>query len=219
MCELVAVPSRFVHRLPGPLDWGAGAMVEPFAVGLQAAKSAGIRPGESAAALGAGPIGLMVLQAARIHGATTLIAIDVEESALRAAERMGATAALNAGDADVPERVRALTQGRGADHVIEAVGAERSVQAAIGLVRRGGTVTLVGIASAPGIAVDTIRLVRMGITLDRAFGTRTCTRPRSPWPRRVASTWARSSRTATRSRTSRERSTTSRIVATASSRR
>ena len=57
MAEVVAAPARFVHALPAALDWADGAMIEPFAIGLQAARSAGVEPGASVVVLGAGPIG------------------------------------------------------------------------------------------------------------------------------------------------------------------
>jgi L-iditol 2-dehydrogenase len=169
MAEVVAAPARFVHAMPDALSWADGAMIEPFAIGLQAARSAGVEPGASVVVLGAGPIGLMVLQAARIRGATTLIAVDVAERPLAMARQLGATATLDGRSADLAEQVRALTGGDGADHAIEAVGAPATVQAALDLVRRGGTVTLVGIAEQPGIPLDTIKIVRTGLTVRSSF--------------------------------------------------
>lgn len=169
MSELVGVPARYAHRMPGTMSWAEGAMIEPFAVGLEAVKRAGVRTGESVVVLGAGPIGLMILQAARIAGATSLIAVDVAERPLAMARQLGATAALDGREGDLPERVRELTEGRGADHAIEAVGAAATVQSALDVVRRGGTVTLVGIAGAPGIPLDTIKIVRTGLTVRSSF--------------------------------------------------
>lgn len=169
MAERVAVPARFAHRLPDGMSWSEGAMVEPLAVGLQATRSAGVGPGESVVVLGAGPIGLMILQAARVHGASTVIAVDVEPGPLEMARRLGAHATLNARDPDLGEQVRALTGGRGADHAIEAVGVAASVQAGLELIRRGGTLTLVGIAPSAGVPLDTIKIVRTGITVRSSF--------------------------------------------------
>jgi L-iditol 2-dehydrogenase len=169
MSELVGVPARFVHRMPESLSWAEGAMIEPFAVGLEAVKRAGVRTGDSVVVVGAGPIGLMILQAARIAGATTLISVDVAERPLAMARQLGATHVLDGRQGSVPERVRELTDGRGADHAIEAVGAEPTVQTALDVVRRGGTLTLVGIAPAPGIPLDTIKIVRTGLTVRSSF--------------------------------------------------
>ena len=169
MAELIAVPSRFVHRMPPSLSWADGAMIEPFAVGLEAVKRAGVATGDSVVVLGAGPIGLMVLQAARIAGATTLIAIDVAERPLAMAGQLGATAVLDGRSTDLTARVRELTAGHGADHAIEAVGASATVRLSLDLVRRGGSVTLVGIAAEPGIPLDTIKIVRTGLTVHSSF--------------------------------------------------
>jgi L-iditol 2-dehydrogenase len=168
MAEVVSAPARFVHRMPDELTWADGAMIEPFAIGLQAVKSAGVEAGQSVVVLGAGPIGQMILQSARIRGATTLIAVDVAERPLELARQLGAHP-VNGRSSDLAEQVRDLTGGLGADHAIEAVGAAATVQAAFDLVRRGGTVTLVGIAEAPGIPLDTIKIVRTGLTVRSSF--------------------------------------------------
>jgi L-iditol 2-dehydrogenase len=169
MSELVGVPARYAHKMPESMSWADGAMIEPFAVGLEAVKRAGVRTGDSVVVLGAGPIGLMILQAARIAGATTLISVDVAERPLAMASQLGATAVLDGRTGELAERVRELTGGRGADHAIEAVGAPATVQSALDVVRRGGTVTLVGIAAAPGIPLDTIKIVRTGLTVRSSF--------------------------------------------------
>ena len=169
MAELVMAPARFVHALPDNLSWNDGAMIEPFAVALQAVSSAGIGHGDSVVIMGAGPIGLMILQAARIRGATNLISVDIAERPLAMAKTLGATATLDAREDNLEERVRELTNGIGADHAIEAVGAKPTTQAAFDVVRRGGTVTLVGIAEAPGIPIDTIKIVRTGLTVRSCF--------------------------------------------------
>jgi len=169
LAERVAVPARFVHRMPAGMSWEDGAMIEPFAIGLQAVKSAGVATGDAVVILGAGPIGLMILQAARIAGATALVSVDVAERPLAMARQMGATAALDGRAADLAEQVRGLTSGRGADHVIEAVGAKQTVQTSLELARRGGVVTFVGIAAEPGIPLDTIRIVRTGLTIRSSF--------------------------------------------------
>lgn len=169
MAELVVVPERFVHPMPDAMSWADGAMIEPFAIGLQAVKSAGIATGDSVVVLGSGPIGLMIAQAARIQGATEIIVVDIAERPLAIARQLGATATLDGRRPDLAEAVADLTDRRGADHVVEAVGASATVQRAVELVRRGGTITLVGIAEAPGIPMDTIRLVRTGLTVRTTF--------------------------------------------------
>ncbi|MGH2460806.1 MAG: NAD(P)-dependent alcohol dehydrogenase [Chloroflexota bacterium] len=163
------VPARWIHRLPDAMTDDEGAMVEPFAVGLQATEEADVRPGQTVVILGAGPIGLMVLQAARVRGAGTIVSIDLAERPLELARQLGATVAVNPRQTDALATVRELTDGAGADVVIEAVGAAPTIQQALDLVRRGGVVTLVGIASQPTIPLSTNRIVRSGLQVRSSF--------------------------------------------------
>jgi L-iditol 2-dehydrogenase len=100
--------------------------------------------GDSAVVIGTGMVGLLVVQALRAAGCGTVIAVDIEDSKLDLARRLGADAGLNATRCDVPEEVRKRTQGRGADVALEVVGATKPIEAAIASVRKGGVVTLVG---------------------------------------------------------------------------
>lgn len=169
MTGMARVPARWVYRLPDSMTDAEGAMVEPFAVGLQAAEEAGVGPGQTVVILGAGPIGLMVLQAARVRGAGTIVSIDLAERPLEMARRLGATVTVNPRETDALTTVRELTNGSGADVVIEAVGAAPTIQQAFDLVRRGGVVTLVGIASQPTIPLSTNRIVRSGLQVRSSF--------------------------------------------------
>lgn len=169
MAGMVRVPARWVHRLPDSMSDAEGAMIEPFAVGLQAVEEADVRPGQTVAIVGAGPIGLMILQAARVRGAGTIVSIDLAERPLEMAKRLGASVTVNPRQTDALAVIRDLTGGAGADIVIEAVGAVPTVQQSFDLVRRGGTVTLVGIASAPTIPLSTNRIVRSGLQVRSSF--------------------------------------------------
>ncbi len=76
--EYVASPCDFVYKLPENMTFAEGALIEPLAVGLHAAKRGQVVPGETVVILGAGTIGLMVLQAVKAYGATRIIAVDLE---------------------------------------------------------------------------------------------------------------------------------------------
>lgn len=136
-------PADFVFKLPPGVTVEDGAMVEPLAVGVHACRRGGLQPGQSAAVLGAGPIGLLALQAAAAYGAHPVIATDVIPFRLDLARKLGALP-LDASQADVPSAVRDLTDGRGADVVIETAGTVATVQQAMAAVRTGGVVVLVG---------------------------------------------------------------------------
>lgn len=107
--------------------------------------TAAVRPGESVVIYGAGGIGLNILQGAVLCGASTLIAVDTNQTKMQMARDFGATHALLAGP-DALDAIRDLTGGRGADHVFEAVGLPAVQEAAFEAVRPGGTLTLVGLS-------------------------------------------------------------------------
>jgi len=142
--EFVSVPRRITYRLPDQLPYEHAALIEATSVAVHAVNLTPFPLGASAAVVGSGMIGLLAVQALRAAGCTRIIAIDLEESRLQAARRLGATHTIAATQVDVPGAVRELTEGRGADVAIECVGANDPVRTAISSVRKGGTVTLVG---------------------------------------------------------------------------
>jgi len=142
--EYLTWPNDFVFPLPERVSYEEGAMVEPFAVGMQGAKRGGIKPGMSAAVIGSGPIGLATLQAAAAYGATTLIVTDLVDSRLELARKLGATHTVNAADTDAISAVKEITQGEGADVVLETAGTVKTARQAQEMVRRGGVLVLVG---------------------------------------------------------------------------
>lgn len=107
--------------------------------------TAGLRPGATAVVIGAGGVGLNTIQGAAISGARTVIALDMVDSKLEAARRLGATHALRADSPDLRDEVRRLTDGRGADYVFVSVGAKPAIAQSFGLAARSGAVVLVGI--------------------------------------------------------------------------
>ena len=142
--EYVAVPQRILYRLPDNLSFEQAAMVEAVSVAVHAVRRAALADGASAAVVGTGMIGLLVVQVLRAAGCRPVIAIDLDESRLKLAGRLGATATIKADDPALIEQVRALTGGRGADAAFEVVGLTPTVKTAVDCVRKGGSVTLVG---------------------------------------------------------------------------
>jgi S-(hydroxymethyl)glutathione dehydrogenase/alcohol dehydrogenase len=117
--------------------------------GLGAAlNTAGVTPGSSVAVIGCGGVGQSVVQGARIAGASTIIAIDLASARRQASLAVGATHALDPGDGNPVEQVRALTGGRGADFTFEVVGRPELMTQAFDMARVEGTVTLVGMPPA-----------------------------------------------------------------------
>lgn len=114
--------------------------------------TAGVRPGETVAVIGCGGIGLNAVQGAAIAGAGRVIAVDVVASKLELAERFGATDVVNASESDAVEAVRDLTSG-GVHHALEAIGLASSAEQAFGMLRPGGTATIIGMIP-PGQKIE-----------------------------------------------------------------
>jgi len=152
--EFVAIPHHILYAIPDNVSFTQAALVEPVAVALHALSLTPIQVNDSAVVVGAGMIGLFVIQALKLAGCGTIIAIDLDDDRLALAQKLGATHIINAGPPerrapdsgtpDVAKQVQALTQGRGADVSFEVVGAGPTVKTAIDCVRKGATVTLVG---------------------------------------------------------------------------
>jgi L-iditol 2-dehydrogenase len=142
--EFVAVPEHIVYRLPDELSFAEAAMLEAVSVALHAVAVSEVKGGETALVIGAGMIGLLILQAARTAGVSRILVADVDSSRLKLAEESGADATILASGSEMVEKVLSLTNGRGVDLVLEAVGRDETVSAAVDAVRKGGTVTLVG---------------------------------------------------------------------------
>ena len=154
--EAVVVDASQVVVIPPavPLD-AASLLACGVITGFGAVtNTAGLRPGTTAAVIGAGGVGLNAVQGAAISGARMVIALDLVESKLEAARRFGATHTVNAGRPDAAEQVRRLT-GRGADYVFVTVGAKAAIPQALAMAARSGTIVLVGMpASGVTVAVD-----------------------------------------------------------------
>ncbi len=142
--EYVTVPKRLVYSFPDTLSFEHAAMVEPLAVAVHAVDLSDIQEGSTAMVVGAGTIGLLVLQAARLAGCRAVYVVDVDASRLELAAELGATVTINAKTTDAVAEVKKHTDGVGVDVALEAVGSTATIKTAVESVRKGGTVTLIG---------------------------------------------------------------------------
>lgn len=142
--QYVAVPSHILYRLPESLSFVQAAMVEPVSIAFHAVNLTPISLNDSAVVIGAGMVGLFVVQALRAAGCGKIIAVDLEQNKLDLALKFGADHVLLAGQLDVPEEVRKLTKNRGATLAVEVVGNTAAVNTAISSLRKGGALTIVG---------------------------------------------------------------------------
>lgn len=143
----IAYPENMAFKLPDNVSSEEGALVEPLAVGLHAAAQGGVKLGDRVVILGAGCIGLVTLLACKAYGATEIVVVDIIEKRLEAAMKLGATRVINAKQENVLETIAAWTDGAGVDKVIETAGSEHTVKQTPYLVKRGGTIVLVGLAA------------------------------------------------------------------------
>jgi L-iditol 2-dehydrogenase len=142
--EYVAVPERIVYKLPDDLGFAEAAMLEAVSVALHAVAVSKLDGGETALVIGAGMIGLLTLQAARASGCSNVFVADIDESRLKSAAELGADKTLLLSGAELTKEILQLTEGRGVDVVLEAVGRNETIATAIDSVKKGGTVTLIG---------------------------------------------------------------------------
>lgn len=144
LAEFVAVPQHILYRLPEGLEFHFAAMVEPVSIAVHAVRRVGVRLGDTAVVVGAGMIGLLVVQALRAAGCSRVWAVELDAGRRQLALRLGADEAFSPEEIEVLAEIRRRTQGRGADVAVEAVGIPATVSLAIGAVRKGGAVALVG---------------------------------------------------------------------------
>ena len=140
--ELVAVPSRILHRLPDKLSFVEAAFVEPVSIALHAVSRIPARGNETAVVVGAGMIGLLVIQALKAKGLRRIIAVDLDEDKLNFARKMGASEVVIS-DKNAIETIHGLT-GNGAEIAMEVVGINDTLNLAIASLRKGGALGLVG---------------------------------------------------------------------------
>lgn len=143
--EYVTVPARIAYHLPAEMPFSHAALIEAVSVAVHAVSLTPIELDDTVVVVGAGMIGLLTLQAARLAGAGRIVVMDLDDERLRLAKRMGADVVVNGRDPKAAiECVLGSTSGRGADIALECVGASATVKLCLDSVRKGGAVTLVG---------------------------------------------------------------------------
>ncbi|MGR8919710.1 MAG: zinc-dependent alcohol dehydrogenase [Gammaproteobacteria bacterium] len=153
--EYAVVGPHDTLRLPDGVDFERGALVEPLAVALHAVHAARLAPGENVLVMGAGPIGLATALWCRHFGARHVVVSDRVDARLRLAEKLGASATVNASDEDVAGAFKRHA-GRRPDVVIECIGIPGALQLAMDYAPTGGRIVVVGVCMAP----DTISPVK-----------------------------------------------------------
>ena len=162
--EYVAVPSRILYKLPPSLPFEHAAMIEAVSVAVHAVGRVKFQPGDASVVVGAGMIGLLLVQAARAAGCDRVIAVDLDKDRLKLAKELGATQSINPLESDTIETILGATAGQGARVSFEVVGSTPTVETAIQATRKGGAVVLVG-NLAPQVEFPLQSVVTREITL------------------------------------------------------
>lgn len=142
--EFVSVPARGVYRIPDEVSYEHAAMVEPLSIAVHAASITPHQIGDSAVVVGAGMIGLLLIQVLRITGYGNILAVDIDDAKLKGASSLGADFVVNSKNQELRPVVDEMSSGRGTACAFDAVGVHASFDSAVRSVRRGGTVTVIG---------------------------------------------------------------------------
>lgn len=147
--KYLAMPEHLLHRIPDSLNYEEAALVEPAANVVQDVLERGkLVANDSVVIFGPGPIGLLSIMATRAGGAGKIIVVGVSADKnlrLTVAKELGADEVIVADEQDTVSAVLEMTKGRGADLVVEASGSQAAISASVGVVRRFGRITQIGL--------------------------------------------------------------------------
>jgi (R,R)-butanediol dehydrogenase/meso-butanediol dehydrogenase/diacetyl reductase/L-iditol 2-dehydrogenase len=162
--EYVLVPEHICYPLPEGISYEEAALTEPAGVAAHAVRITPLGLDETVAVVGTGIIGLLVLGILRASTAGKIIALDTDPFRRQTALEQGADAVFDPADGDLHEKIGEFSAGRGIDRVFEAVGAAAPIKTALAMVRKGGSVTLIGNVS-PSIELPLQTVVTRQISL------------------------------------------------------
>ncbi len=169
LTDSVVHPAAFTYKIPDHMSFAEGAMIEPFAIGVQAAVKAQIKPGDTCVVLGAGTIGLMIALAALGSGAGKVVISDVMEPKLDIAAGYANVIAVDVRQQSLRAKIDELCgPAWGADVVFEASGSARAYPDLLACVRPGGTAVLVGMPVEP-VPVDVVAAQAKEIRIETVF--------------------------------------------------
>lgn len=164
----VVHPAAYSFKLPEQVSFAEGAIVEPFAIGMQSAVRARIQPGDIAAVSGSGTIGMMVALAALAGGCAKVIVADLAQPKLDIIAGYDGIEVVNIADTSLPSAVAQSTDNWGADVVFECSGAAPAILDLPQSVRPGGTIVLVGMPVDP-VPVDIVGLQAREARIETVF--------------------------------------------------
>ena len=178
--EFIEFPADYCFKLPDNVSTMEGAMIEPLSVGFHAANQGNVGVGDTVVILGSGCIGLVTLLSCKAHGAGKIIVADLVKARLDKALELGADYVINGGEEDTVKRIMELTDGKGAEKVFETAGSPFTIAQTPFAVKRGGTITLVGISPKEEITYNFAQIMDKEVTIKSVF------RYRNIYPKAIA---------------------------------
>ncbi len=180
LCEYVAMHAEFCFPVPDGMSAAAAAMIEPLAVAVHTVELAGIKPGETAAILGLGPIGLLTAQVAKLAGVHVIYGTDLLDYRVDAGRRFGVDVAFNASVDDTVETIMCATGGRGVDVAFDTARSSETQSLVCQVARAAGRCILTGIS---GSDFDPFPV---GVARRKELSLQWCRRFLHDYPRSIA---------------------------------
>ncbi len=178
--EFIEFPADYCFKLPDNVSTMEGALIEPLSVGFHAANQGNVGVGDTVVILGSGCIGLVTLLSCKAHGAGKIIVVDLVKARLDKALELGADYVINGGEENAIDRIMELTDGKGAEKVFETAGSPFTIAQTPFAVKRGGTITLVGISPKEEITYNFAQIMDKEATIKSVF------RYRNIYPKAIA---------------------------------
>lgn len=150
--EYVRVPSRLLYKIPSGVSFATAAFTEPFACCLHAIDICRIKEGDSVVIIGAGAMGLLLLELVKLRSPSLIIVSEPLQERRSLAKKKGADVTIDPAQSDVVSQVREITTGKGVNVVIEVVGLSKTVEDAIQMTRKGGLVNIFGVPDTDAIS-------------------------------------------------------------------
>ncbi len=174
--EYVVHEAALCFKLPANVSTLEGALMEPLAVGMHAARQGGARLGQTVVVTGAGCIGLCTLLSLKAMGVSKVVMVDIMQKRLDKALELGADYVIDAKKEDAVERIMAITQGKGVDLGIETAGSQITASSLIRAAKKGSVIVLVGYSASGEMTLP------IGTALDKELTFRTVFRYRNLYP-------------------------------------
>jgi 2-desacetyl-2-hydroxyethyl bacteriochlorophyllide A dehydrogenase len=167
MRDFINVKAERVHILPDNISYENGAIVEPLSIAINAVQESGFKIGNNAAVIGAGPIGLFVIQVLKTAGAKNIFVLEPVESKRKKALELGVDKTF---DPKAWNKIGRLTDKLGPDHVFDCVGLSSTVITSLSLIKKGGCITLIGMHSNSFEINNALLITTNSITLKGVYG-------------------------------------------------